>query len=235
MPSSTASVSGSASVNVVPWPGVERDRMRPPSAWMLRRTTSMPTPRPEMSETCLGGGEARQEDQVVDLLVGQRLRRPRSGPSLDAPSGTHALAVDAAPSSAISMTMRPPDGRPTAHGALGRLAGARRARPASRCRGRSRCGSCASADRRAARSRSCRPRCPRRRMTRRTFLPVCAASSRTRRGMRWNTDLTGCARIAMTLSCRLRVVLRQLLDARDEAAELVGRERRPCARSAWPG
>ena len=46
--------------------------MRPPSAWIERLTTSMPTPRPEMSETSLGGREAGQEDQVVDLLVGQR-------------------------------------------------------------------------------------------------------------------------------------------------------------------
>ena len=37
-------------------------------------------------------------------------------------------------------------------------------------------------------------------VTRRTDLPVRAATSRTRRGMRWNTDFTGCARIAITLS-----------------------------------
>ena len=38
-----------------------------------------------------------------------------------------------------------------------------------------------------------------------TFLPVFADSSRTSRGIRWNTELTGWARIAMTLSFRPRV------------------------------
>ncbi|MNY37148.1 hypothetical protein D3C86_1716860 [compost metagenome] len=37
-------------------------------------------------------------------------------------------------------------------------------------------------------------------VTRRTRLPVISATSRTRRGMRWNTDFTGWARMAMTLS-----------------------------------
>jgi hypothetical protein len=35
----------------------------------------MPTPRPETSVTCLGGAEARREDQAVDLLVGHRVGR----------------------------------------------------------------------------------------------------------------------------------------------------------------
>src|ERR1051325_618807 len=38
-----------------------------------------------------------------------------------------------------------------------------------------------------------------------TFLPVLADSSRTSRGIRWNTELTGWARIAITLSFRPRV------------------------------
>ena len=42
-------------------------------------------------------------------------------------------------------------------------------------------------------------------MTSRTSLPVSAATSRTRRGMRWNTALTGCALIAITLSWICRV------------------------------
>ena len=41
-------------------------------------------------------------------------------------------------------------------------------------------------------------------MSRRTFLPVSTARSRTSRGMRANTDLTGWVRMAMTPSCRLR-------------------------------
>ncbi len=42
-------------------------------------------------------------------------------------------------------------------------------------------------------------------VTRRTDLPVIAATSRTSRGIRWNTDFTGWARIAMTLSWISRV------------------------------
>ena len=39
----------------------------------------------------------------------------------------------------------------------------------------------------------------------RTFLPVFVDNSRTRRGMRWNTEPTGCARMDMTLSFSSRV------------------------------
>ncbi len=42
-------------------------------------------------------------------------------------------------------------------------------------------------------------------ISRRTFLDVFPASSRTSRGMRWNTAFTGCARIDMTLSLSSRV------------------------------
>ena len=44
-----ASVSGSLIENVVPLPGSVWISMRPRSASMFRRTTSMPTPRPEIS------------------------------------------------------------------------------------------------------------------------------------------------------------------------------------------
>ena len=57
----------------------------------------------------------------------------------------------------------------------------------------------------SARSPSCRPRCASPSVTRRTCLPVRSATSRTRRGMRWNTDFTGWARIAITLSWISRV------------------------------
>ena len=50
-------------------------------------------------------------------------------------------------------------------------------------------------------------------VTRRTGLPVMSATSRTMRGMRWNTDFTGCARIAMTLSWISRVSCSQLVEA----------------------
>ena len=71
MPSSTASVSGRLMVKVEPWPGFEVIEMRPPSAWIERLTTSMPTPRPEMSEILSAVEKPGMEDQVVDLLVGQ--------------------------------------------------------------------------------------------------------------------------------------------------------------------
>ena len=48
-PSTMASVSGSVMMKREPCPTVERTSMLPPSSLMFRRTTSMPTPRPEMS------------------------------------------------------------------------------------------------------------------------------------------------------------------------------------------
>ena len=69
--------------------GRELIEMRPPSAWIERLTTSMPTPRPEMSDIGRGGGEARQEDQIVDLLVGQRRVR-RDQPLADGDALTRA-------------------------------------------------------------------------------------------------------------------------------------------------
>ena len=60
-----ASVSGILIVNVVPGPGADFKSTVPPICSMLARTTSMPTPRPEMLVTCAGSGEARHEDQVA--------------------------------------------------------------------------------------------------------------------------------------------------------------------------
>ena len=37
------------------------------------RTTSMPTPRPETSVTSVGGAEARLEDKVEGILLGETL------------------------------------------------------------------------------------------------------------------------------------------------------------------
>ncbi len=51
-PSMMASVSGSLSVNVVPWPGRDAMSMRPRSFAICLRATSMPTPRPETLVTC---------------------------------------------------------------------------------------------------------------------------------------------------------------------------------------
>lgn len=52
MPSRIASVSGSTIFVVVPAPWRDMISTWPPIDWMLRFTTSMPTPRPEMSVTC---------------------------------------------------------------------------------------------------------------------------------------------------------------------------------------
>ncbi|MCY1546961.1 hypothetical protein D9M68_829920 [compost metagenome] len=51
MPSRIARVSGSTMRVVVPLPGSHDSCTWPPMSWILRRTTSMPTPRPEMSVT----------------------------------------------------------------------------------------------------------------------------------------------------------------------------------------
>ena len=52
MPSRIASVSGSKIRIVVPAPCFDWISTWPPISWMLRFTTSMPTPRPETSVTC---------------------------------------------------------------------------------------------------------------------------------------------------------------------------------------
>jgi len=53
MPSMMAVVSGKTSVKREPWPGVDWMRTLPRNDSILRLTTSMPTPRPEISVTCL--------------------------------------------------------------------------------------------------------------------------------------------------------------------------------------
>ena len=52
IPSRIASVSGSRIRMVVPVPCFDWISTWPPISWMLRFTTSMPTPRPETSVTC---------------------------------------------------------------------------------------------------------------------------------------------------------------------------------------
>ena len=71
MPSSTASVSGRLMVKVEPRPGREAMEMRPPSAWIERLTTSMPTPRPEMLETVSAVEKPGRKIRLSISLVGQ--------------------------------------------------------------------------------------------------------------------------------------------------------------------
>ena len=80
MPSSTASVSGRLSVKVEPLPGREEIEMRPPSAWIERLTTSMPTPRPEMLETVAAVEKPGRKIRLSISLVGELRVRRRSGP-----------------------------------------------------------------------------------------------------------------------------------------------------------
>ena len=102
-----ASVSGSRIGRSCPGPASVWMSMRPRSASMLRRTTSMPTPRPGDLGDLLGGREAGLEDQLVD--VGRRqLRARRHQAAARSPWPGSARGRGRAPSSAISMTMLPP-------------------------------------------------------------------------------------------------------------------------------
>ena len=151
MPSSTARVSGRLMVKVEPLPGREAMEMRPPSAWIERLTTSMPTPRPEMSETV--GRRSRSPAGRSGCRSPRRsaARRRRSGPCRWRSSRTVRRLMPA-PSSATSMTMRPERcGGRQPHDAFRRLARGEARFRRSPGRGRWRCGSCGSADRRAAR------------------------------------------------------------------------------------
>ncbi len=125
MPSSTASVSGRLMVKVEPLP-----RPRADGDAAAQRLDGAPDhvhadAAPGDVRNWLGGREARQEDQIVDLLVGQGCVG-RDQP-FDA-DGDDAVAVDAA---AVvgdsSMTMRPERCRAESmHDAFGRLAAAAR-------------------------------------------------------------------------------------------------------------
>ena len=98
-------------------------------------TTSMPTPRPEMSVTSFGGREAGREDQVPDLVVAHRVGRRRC--PARAPSRASCRGRGRAPSSLTSITIVPPWCAATSMIVPARRLPAReRARPAARCRGR---------------------------------------------------------------------------------------------------
>ena len=69
-----AMVRGREMVTVVPAPGVERTRRLPFISSTARFTASMPTPRPEMSETVARRAEPGEEDEAEDLLRAGRGR-----------------------------------------------------------------------------------------------------------------------------------------------------------------
>ena len=137
-------VSGTRMVSRTPCPGRLSMSTTPPIRSILARTTSMPTPRPEMAVTSRGGRKAGLEDQG-GLLRRATAARPvrRSGCRRRPPLRTSLSPSMPRPSSAISIRIWLPAWRAqTAKRAGLRLAGRGAARPGSRCRGRSRCGRC---------------------------------------------------------------------------------------------
>ena len=203
MPSITASVSGSASWIVMPRPRSDLSEIRPPISWILLRTTSMPTPRPEMSEIVSAVEKPGSEDEIVDLVVGQR--RIRTDQPLLARLLEHALGIDAG---AVVADL---DDDPAAA-----MLGAEVDRALFVLAGGQAVGRRLDAvvDRVAddVGQRIAEP------LDDRTvdlgrfaghlepdLLDVLVESSRTSRGMRWNTAPTGWARIDITLSFSSRV------------------------------
>ena len=105
MPSSTASVSGRLIENVEPRPGRDEIEMRPPSAWMDRFTTSMPTPRPEIFEI-VEAVENPGRNRRLSISLSVSCASAGISPFLIAEARTLGRSIPA-PSSAISMTIRP--------------------------------------------------------------------------------------------------------------------------------
>ena len=65
-----ASVSGILMVKVVPAPATDFRSTVPPICSILLRTTSMPTPRPEMLVTSAAVEKPGEKDEIADLGVG---------------------------------------------------------------------------------------------------------------------------------------------------------------------
>ena len=96
----------------MPLPGVQSTSTTPPIRSMLERTTSMPTPRPEMAVTCLGGRQAGLEDQRE--LLARGVSFGRFGLSITPAAiafSTSFLPSMPRPSSAISIRIWLPDWR----------------------------------------------------------------------------------------------------------------------------
>ena len=102
-----ASVSGRLILNFVPLPGVEEISTRPRSRSMFRRTTSRPTPRPEISVIFFRRGKSGGENELKNFLVRQR-RAGHGQPALDGFFQNSFSLFKPAPSSSISTTMLPP-------------------------------------------------------------------------------------------------------------------------------
>ena len=106
------SVSGTRSVMRVPAPGLLSTSTMPPMRSTLERTTSMPTPRPEMAVTSLGGRQPGLEDQR-QLLARRQLGGVGLGRCVPAASAfsTSFLPSMPRPSSWMSIRIWLPDWR----------------------------------------------------------------------------------------------------------------------------
>ena len=105
MPSRIARVRGSTMRVVVPWPLRDMISTWPPMPWMLRLTTSMPTPRPETSLTSLAVEKpgAKISCHTSSSLMVSETDRPLSRALASSLSRSRP-----APSSITSMRMLPP-------------------------------------------------------------------------------------------------------------------------------
>ena len=159
-----ASVSGSRTCAVVPWPSSECSSTSPPSSRTVVRTASMPTPRPEMSRRDLGGREAGVEEQLGGGLGVDRVDRVgRDQPALGGLAGDlggiDAAAVVAHGDDHVAAGVAGGDLQRAGR----RLAGGDALVRPARGRGRASCGRGGRAGRRARRPRCGRARSPCRR------------------------------------------------------------------------
>ena len=77
----------------MPRPRSDLSEMRPPRSWILRRTTSMPTPRPEISETV---SAVEKPGRKMRLLISSSVRTASAADqTLFARLLQHALGIDA--------------------------------------------------------------------------------------------------------------------------------------------
>ena len=208
-----ASVNGSRTRTVMPWPSAESISTVPPSAVMFFFTTSMPTPRPETSVTCSAvekpGAKIRPQTSASLIVSGASMPRSRAFFS-------SLPRFRPRPSSRTSMTMLPPwwlaisvivpcSGLPLARRSCGS------SMPWSQLL-RTRCVSGSVIFSTSPLSSSVASPC----VTSSTFLPSLPARSRSMRGKRLNTSDIGIIRIDITASCRSRVLRSR--SARPEAS-----------------
>ena len=205
MPSVTASVSGRRIWKVVPLPSTEVISMRPRIDSMLRRTTSMPTPRPEMSVSCSAvlkpGAKMRAlisesvsdcdgETRPFSIALARMRSRLRPRPS------SFSSTITLPPCWKAESITRPERGLPP----FSRSAGP--STPWSTAL-RTMCTSGSAMASTMLRSSSVSSPS----VTNSTTLPAFSATSRTRRVSFWKVGLSGTMRMDMLRSCSSRMIL----------------------------